>query len=340
MCGGGVLLLITSWNDEEDAALRGLPWMARVLYLQGLRRHMDYSTGLVGLSRRISYQSMREVLEVHRDLGSKLEPDKVTNDQIRAALAQLERAKDADGHPAPLIARVRQPGQGKFAPLVFRLLLATVKKPDSSGSCPDFAGGASIRPNEEPQENPKGGTPSGAPRKAAVIPLYIVEPQEAAGEGTPKEPQGRNHTPPGSGNNNHTLPVRPDDEILQRYELRLVPTKTDTWACFMAWARMFQFHIVKQVAVIQLFREWVNAGVRVEQMLDAMHAAEAKLGRVPDSPLYYRNFVAEVLLVQSRQRQGYQPPNAGGHRHGNKPSAAEMARDQLGGGSRVYDNED
>lgn len=38
----------TSWNDEEDAALQGLPLDAQVLYLRALRRRMDYRTGMVG----------------------------------------------------------------------------------------------------------------------------------------------------------------------------------------------------------------------------------------------------------------------------------------------------
>lgn len=60
----------TSWNDEEDEALMGLPWVCRVLYLQGLRRYMDYGTGIVGgPARRISWQMLREVLYVEPHQG-------------------------------------------------------------------------------------------------------------------------------------------------------------------------------------------------------------------------------------------------------------------------------
>lgn len=38
----------TSWNDDEDEALQGLPLDAQVLYLRALRRRMDYRTGMVG----------------------------------------------------------------------------------------------------------------------------------------------------------------------------------------------------------------------------------------------------------------------------------------------------
>ena len=59
----------TSWNDAEDAALQGLPLAAQALYLRGLRRWMDYATGVVGRSRRISWQMLREVMYVEPHKG-------------------------------------------------------------------------------------------------------------------------------------------------------------------------------------------------------------------------------------------------------------------------------
>ena len=48
--------LRTQWNDEEDKALDYLPHRAQVCYLRGLRRYMDYATGIVGISRLINYK--------------------------------------------------------------------------------------------------------------------------------------------------------------------------------------------------------------------------------------------------------------------------------------------
>ena len=56
--------MITAWNDAEEQALQGLPWLAQVIYLRGIRRFMDYRTGLAGSVRGISYQSLREVAYV------------------------------------------------------------------------------------------------------------------------------------------------------------------------------------------------------------------------------------------------------------------------------------
>lgn len=119
------------WNEAEDDALSSLNnSRAAVLYLRGLRKHMDYATGLVGVARRVSLQMFRELLEERRERGSK-EPLYVpTNDSVRWLLSQLERAG--------LIERL--PKLRRTDPMVFRLLLADT---------------GSVRPNEEPQRNPK-----------------------------------------------------------------------------------------------------------------------------------------------------------------------------------------
>ena len=81
----------TQWNDQEDAALMGLPLLARVLYLQGLRRHMDYTTGLVGIARGISYQQLREVAFIEPTTGRQ-DAGSPTIKAVRVALSQLMSA--------------------------------------------------------------------------------------------------------------------------------------------------------------------------------------------------------------------------------------------------------
>jgi len=55
-----------------------------------LRRHMDYKTGLVGTPRCISYQAIREFLEVIPARGSTSAPYKPSNQQINRLLRKLE----------------------------------------------------------------------------------------------------------------------------------------------------------------------------------------------------------------------------------------------------------
>lgn len=51
-------------TDEELSALRGLPHLQQLLYLTGIKPYVDYRTGIVGISRGISYQSLAEELYI------------------------------------------------------------------------------------------------------------------------------------------------------------------------------------------------------------------------------------------------------------------------------------
>jgi hypothetical protein len=56
-------------SDEEINALHGEDYFLYVLYVHAIRRYMDYATGIVGIKRRISYQSLREELYVEPRRG-------------------------------------------------------------------------------------------------------------------------------------------------------------------------------------------------------------------------------------------------------------------------------
>lgn len=113
-----------AWCSEEDARLDYLDPAAQVLYLRVLRRNMDFATGIVGISARLSYAKLAEWLEVRPSLGSTKPIERLTTARIKALLAMLERAG--------LIERVRN--RGEVVPLVFKLV---------------FARAGSIRSNEE-----------------------------------------------------------------------------------------------------------------------------------------------------------------------------------------------
>lgn len=78
-------------SQEELEALLGLSHLQRLIYLQGLRPYVDYETGLVGLKRGISYQSLAEILFVEPHPG--IQSGSPSKDQIRRALKRLEQAK-------------------------------------------------------------------------------------------------------------------------------------------------------------------------------------------------------------------------------------------------------
>lgn len=106
--------MITSWNDEEDEALQGLPLAAQVLYLRGLRRHMDYVTGIVGRRRRISWPMLREIAEVEPHQGV-TDSGKPSMGRVRRLLDRLIRAG--------LVEDIGPKRRGDS--IVFRLPLAT-----------------------------------------------------------------------------------------------------------------------------------------------------------------------------------------------------------------------
>lgn len=79
----------TSWNDEEDEALQGLPLRAQIIYLRGIRRYMNYSTGIAGnSSRRISLKSLAEVSESFNNR----QVDQPTKNATRASIEQLKKS--------------------------------------------------------------------------------------------------------------------------------------------------------------------------------------------------------------------------------------------------------
>lgn len=79
-----------SINSDELAALYGLQHLQQLAYLRGIRPFMDMKTGIVGLKRGISYQSLCEELYIEPHQGFKAE--RYSRAQLRRALQGLERA--------------------------------------------------------------------------------------------------------------------------------------------------------------------------------------------------------------------------------------------------------
>lgn len=108
-------------SEFDEVMLSDLCHASKLLYSY-LRRHMDYSTGLVGTPRRISYQSIREFLEYVPPRGSRAAEYKPSNQQINRLLRKLET----------LGAIERVHGNHLKESMVFRLVFATtdLNRPD------------------------------------------------------------------------------------------------------------------------------------------------------------------------------------------------------------------
>lgn len=76
-------------NTEELAALCELPHLQQLAYIRGIKPYMDFKTGIVGMKRKISHQSIAEQLYVAPHQGIKSMT--VTKIQVRRAIDALAR---------------------------------------------------------------------------------------------------------------------------------------------------------------------------------------------------------------------------------------------------------
>lgn len=76
-------------NSNELMALSGLPHIQRLTYIMGIKPYMDHTNCIVGIKRRISYQSISEQLYVEPHQGIKSQS--FSRDQVRRAVSGLAR---------------------------------------------------------------------------------------------------------------------------------------------------------------------------------------------------------------------------------------------------------
>lgn len=103
------------WNELEDEALDSLPPEIERLYMRGLRKHMDYATGVVGRKRRVCNEGFMELLEYIPPKGSREKARYYSRQQIGRMLDKLEEIG--------LIVRLHR-GKGVKANMEFYLPLA------------------------------------------------------------------------------------------------------------------------------------------------------------------------------------------------------------------------
>ena len=77
-------------NTYELSALAGLPHIQQLTYLIGIRPHMDRKTCIVGIKRKISYQSLSETLYVEPHQG--IQSGSPSKQQLRRVINGLEQA--------------------------------------------------------------------------------------------------------------------------------------------------------------------------------------------------------------------------------------------------------
>lgn len=76
-------------NDSEQAVLDQLDYIYEALYRRGIRRYMDFKTGIVGIKRGISWQSLKEELSIKPRKG--ISPKNISKEQVRRLAKYLEK---------------------------------------------------------------------------------------------------------------------------------------------------------------------------------------------------------------------------------------------------------
>lgn len=176
--------MITNWNDAEDEALRRVTWMARLVYLQGIRRRMDYSTGIAGERWVISYQQLSEVLDCTEHTTA---PDpKATKRMLQRAFEALERAG--------LVRWIR--AEGPRRGIVFHCLLADRDQSVQKQAVPKrYPSGTQRAVPDEPSNYAEPG-PEVVPTNAATAHRQAVPPPEDPVSG--KKESSSNSCSPGA----------------------------------------------------------------------------------------------------------------------------------------------
>lgn len=79
-------------TNEEIEAMQGINYFLRTLYIFAIRRYMDYQTGIVGIKRRISYQSLSEEMYIEPEKGfDREETGSPSKPRLQRALKRLQK---------------------------------------------------------------------------------------------------------------------------------------------------------------------------------------------------------------------------------------------------------
>ncbi|MDF3863483.1 hypothetical protein P3W53_03355 [Pseudomonas denitrificans (nom. rej.)] len=247
-------------SDAEWMLLSGEPPELLKLYV-ALKRRMDFATGVAGQKTLINEIVLREGYTVD-PIPGRAAPKPPTREQGRSGVRRLEK-----------IGALKVIG-----PLVFEFPYA---RRDQSVQNSSNQAATKLQPEQQPSANQPEPNESGA--------FSVSDNQAATGLFLEQVPSS--NLLPVSGKD-HTVPSARDE-----FE---TPSTAGQWCQFFIRERRFQMHVVQTAKTMPLFAQWVERRITTAQVRTAMDTAEAKLGAVPDTPLYYRNFLEQLLLETQR----------------------------------------
>lgn len=271
--------------------MQGLTPQAQVIYLRGLRRYMDYRTGIVGGPRRkVNYQSLVELITPDRDWGSNRREPPPTKAYVRARIQELKRS-----------GLIEDVGSSKDVGLILRLPLADID---------------SVRLEKEQHRNDT--DEDGKEQHRSSTGNYEEYQEDSreiregsnTGNDTPHTPRSNTHPVTGKDLPYHhrAHEAWPDERI---------PKTPVDWASFFGVAGPYAAHIAMHAKAIPMYANWCERRVTCEVVRWAMTAATTKLGKAPDGPTYLRNFVDDILESAERLIEEQESRQQRNQTHGN-----------------------
>lgn len=266
-------------SNEELDALEGLRHVLVRLYIFGVRRYMDSATRIVGIKRGISYQSLIEEMFEEPIRGIKLK--NFSRQQARRAVKALEKAGlvEIQSTAEKLILKCILAPQGK----------SVQNKADTKPTSPNdpeadtyYHSKNPINIESEEDQKTKADTEAdrGVKAKADTPLLSIYKPYLTYSESS-------------------------------KFDQSQVLKEGHQWESFLVDFCKFQFHQIKTVKVIHMCMDWAKEEATLGDVIQGIECAEAKLGKRPDTPLFYKNFVDEAIRTRkapkTESKAGYMP---------------------------------
>ena len=251
----------TKLNKTELQFLAGKRYILRALYIFGIRQYMDYKTGITGIKRRISWQSLREELYVDPQPGIK-DSGNPTESKVRRAAEQLEK----EG----IIHKILHPHH-----LIFECVLATRDKSVQKK--------ADIKPTLQADIKADSQNPMpyiGIFGKADINTDILKSPFLEKAD---------------------THPVSDINTEEKRWADTELDNKCPTageWQQFLIERGFAMHYVLGKPKVMQMLKGWEAEKLTIANARTAFDCAENNLQGLPASPMYYAGFVKEVLLTE------------------------------------------
>lgn len=262
-------------SDEERCALKGVTDFQFRLYVQGIRPFMDYQTGIVGVKRKISYQSLAE--ETYTEPGKGLErTGSKSRDQVKRTLRALEKAG-----------------------LLIAKSIITEKKKQLILECVLAITDSSIKNKAAPYP-PHSAALQAAPLENQENPINTGIKQDVYGEGRPESRSTQNEkaAPP-------PVSVSDDDEKVDFSQQGIFGPFLE-----LISQQGFRLHqVVGNATTMEMIKRWIDKGVTLDQAKTGIKDANIYLGGIPNTPQYYLNRVLQVKFSIDKMNQSVKEVN-------------------------------